>query len=128
MKKRLPAESAAGAVPAIQMPPSLPLGTRVSTLVCASVSALKAITHDVYGRMSQCGDHAVKIVAPICSRPGSSYYILGRHGAVVQMLGWKRRVGGLVLSAVAGYCAVMVIGLPKSGSPVARSNACRRWK
>ena len=38
---------AAGAVPAIQIPPSLPLGTKFSTPVCARVSALNAITHEV---------------------------------------------------------------------------------
>src|SRR5438445_392417 len=39
----LPEASAAGPAPLIQMPPSLPLGTRFSTLVCAKLEASKAI-------------------------------------------------------------------------------------
>ena len=42
-----PDESAAGAEPDIQIPPSLPFGTRFKTLVWARLSALKAMTHEV---------------------------------------------------------------------------------
>src|SRR5579863_6457939 len=109
----LPDASAAGAAPAIQMPPSFPLGTMLITPVCWNVSALYAITHDVYGPPSQCEPHVVKIVPPTSRRPGRSLYCDGSKTTLPLEL----------FAPVPGYVAVIVVGLPESSLPVVRLSA-----
>lgn len=75
----LPDASAPGPAPAIQMPPSLPFGTMSITSVWCSVSALYAITHDVYGPASQYEAHVVKIVPPTSNSADRSLYCAGSN-------------------------------------------------